>query len=145
MLSRRALYLLASGTLVAAGTGNRLLYPTYDGAALDAPTAFRQAQAGELLLVDVRRPDEWQATGTGQGAHLIDLRRPDFIKRLSDLVKDDRDRPIALICARGVRSARMANLLTENGFTQIIDVPEGMLGSSDGPGWIARGLPLVAN
>jgi rhodanese-related sulfurtransferase len=120
-----------------------MIYPTYNGTSIDPATAFRRAEAAEIILIDIRRPDEWLATGTGRGAHLIDLRRPDFIETLSSLVNGDRTRPVALICAKGVRSARMANLLTRNDFTQVINVSEGMLGSSDGPGWIARGLPLA--
>ena len=142
MRSRRVVLLLAGGALFAAALCYQLMYPTYAGPIIDAPTAFRQADAGEIVLVDIRRPDEWQETGTGQGALLLDLRKPDFIDRLTNLVQGDRTRPIALICARGVRSARLANLLTENGFSQVANVAEGMLGSSDGPGWIARGLPL---
>ncbi|MEO0931960.1 MAG: rhodanese-like domain-containing protein, partial [Pseudomonadota bacterium] len=46
------------------------------------------------------------------------------------------------ICARGVRSARMTNRLTQAGLTQIIDIPEGMLGSFAGPGWVKRDLPI---
>ena len=36
----------------------------------------------------------------------------------------------------------MARRLSEAGFTQIIDVPEGMLGSAAGPGWLALDLPV---
>ncbi|MBA3911461.1 MAG: hypothetical protein C0524_16685 [Rhodobacter sp.] len=143
MPSRRVLLMLGTGAVAATAIGYPLVYPAFGGQALDAPTAFQRAEAGEIILVDIRRPDEWQATGTGRGAHRVDLRRPDFIETLIKLVDGDLNRPVALICARGVRSARIANLLTENGFTMIIDVPEGMLGSSAGPGWIARGLPLV--
>jgi rhodanese-related sulfurtransferase len=142
MPSRRILLLLAAGASVGAALAHPILYPHYDGLSLDAPTAFRRARAGDIILVDIRRPDEWQATGTGKGAHLIDLRRPDFLDALSNLVEGDRNRPVALICAKGVRSARLANHLTRNGFSAVINVSEGMLGSADGPGWIARGLPL---
>jgi rhodanese-related sulfurtransferase len=142
LLSRRAFLALSAGTLISAGIGYRRVYPSFDGPAIDAPTAFERAKAGGVVLVDIRRPDEWRATGVGVGAHPIDLRDPNFIDDLSDLVNGDRNRPIALICARGVRSARIANLLTDNGFSMVINVPEGMLGSSDGPGWVARGLPL---
>jgi rhodanese-related sulfurtransferase len=145
MPSRRTALLLGTAALAAAAVGYPLVYPVYAGPTLDAQTAFQRAEAGEIVLVDIRRPDEWQATGTGKGAHRIDLRSPDFVEALAKLVDGDRTRPIALICARGVRSARSANLLAENGFSQIINVPEGMLGSSDGPGWIARGLPLIGN
>lgn len=116
---------------------------TVDGAQIDAPTAHRMASDGTLTLVDIRRPEEWAATGSGEGAVRLDMRRADFISELTSIVGDDPGQPIALICARGVRSARMTNLLTDAGFTNIIDVPEGMMGSSAGPGWLARGLPLV--
>jgi rhodanese-related sulfurtransferase len=144
MPSRRVLLLSGLAAAAGAGIAYPLVFPHYDGLALDPETVFLRSEAGELLLVDIRRPDEWQATGSARGAHLIDLRRPDFIEALSTLVQGDRTRPIALICARGVRSARIANLLTRNGFTRIIDVPEGMLGSGAGPGWLARGLPIDA-
>lgn len=137
--------LLVPTGLFAAGIGYRLVYPRYGGPSLDAPTAWTLVQEDQIVLVDIRRPDEWQATGTAEGAHRLDLRRPDFIAALSDLVGGDRDRPVALICARGVRSARLANRLTENGFSSVINIPEGMLGAADGPGWIARGLPLARN
>jgi rhodanese-related sulfurtransferase len=145
MASRRIFLFLAPVSLAAAAVGYPLLFPAFAGPTLDPATAFQRAEAGEIVLIDIRRPDEWQATGTGKGAHPIDLRRPDFVEALSTLVEGDRSRPIALICARGVRSARLANQLTENGFSNVINIPEGMLGSSDGPGWIGRGLPVVAN
>jgi rhodanese-related sulfurtransferase len=145
MLSRRTFLLVGTAALAAAAGSYPLVYPAIAGPTLDAHSAFQKAAAGDILLIDIRRPDEWQSTGTGKGAHRIDLRDPDFIDVLTELAEGDRTRPIALICARGVRSARTANLLAENGFTGIINVPEGMLGSSDGPGWIARGLPLTRN
>lgn len=111
--------------------------------ALSAPEALARAQAGQILLVDIRRPDEWQATGVPLGAVPLDLRRDDFVDALMAEVGGDRERPVALICARGVRSARLAEQLSQAGFTRILDVPEGMLGSGAGPGWLARGLPVM--
>jgi rhodanese-related sulfurtransferase len=52
-----------------------------------------------------------------------------------------RERPIALICARGNRSTLASAALAEAGYSEIYNVREGMLGSPDGPGWLARGLP----
>ncbi len=80
------------------------------------------------------------AAGAG-GVWGIDMRDEDFIVQLEALVDYQRDAPIALICARDVRSNRMSQRLLDAGFTNIIDVPEGMLGSSAGPGWLSRGLP----
>lgn len=94
-------------------------------------------------MIDIRRPDEWARTGVAEGAYPLDMRRDDFIEALAMLVDEQRDQPIALICARGVRSDRMSARLRQAGFDRIIDVPEGMLGSAAGPGWIARDLPVV--
>lgn len=145
MLSRRQVLVFGAVAAGAVGLGFSYLRPVYAGPSLDPVAAHREAEAGAILLIDIRRPEEWAATGSGQGAHRLDMRREDFIDALSSLAGGDRSRPIALICARGVRSARMAKLLTESGFSRIINVPEGMLGSSDGPGWIARGLPVVTD
>ncbi len=113
------------------------------GGDMTAPEAREAALAGEITLVDIRRPDEWARTGVPEGGVGIDMRRDDFIAELLTQTGGDRDTPVALICARGVRSARLSARLKEAGFTRIIDVPEGMLGSGAGPGWVKRGLPVV--
>ncbi|MGC3938169.1 rhodanese-like domain-containing protein [Roseobacter sp. EG26] len=110
--------------------------------ALSAPDAHSAASNGDILLVDIRRPDEWALTGIGEGAMPLDMRRKDFIAVLTAAVENDTTRPVALICARGVRSRKQSAKLFEAGFTRIIDVPEGMLGSGAGPGWLKRGLPV---
>lgn len=147
--SRRALLAgCIGGAAIAAVTmaNNDFLYelitPSNDARAMSAPDAHAAALRGDIILIDIRRPDEWAATGSGEGAHRVDLRRDDFVDVLTTLTRGDKDASIALICARGVRSARTANRLAEAGFTRIIDVPEGMLGSAAGPGWLARELPL---
>lgn len=144
MLSRRVVLALPLAVL-AVGTGYTLLRPAIAGPTLDAETAFQRATAGELLLIDIRQPDEWAETGSPRGAQRLDLRSPDFIDQLTALANGDTSRPIALICARGGRSARTAKALTDAGFTDVLDVSEGMLGSAAGPGWLARGLPVVTD
>ncbi|WP_299076516.1 rhodanese-like domain-containing protein [uncultured Ruegeria sp.] len=120
----------------------RLIPQDYAGGQLDVAEAYKQAQSGDILLVDIRTPREWQATGVGDGAHPLDMRREDFVQALERLTDGNPETPVALICARGVRSARLSNQLTVAGFTNIIDVPEGMLGSAAGPGWMRVGLPV---
>ncbi|MEE4188783.1 MAG: rhodanese-like domain-containing protein [Roseobacter sp.] len=146
-LTRRGLLVLgvagvATGGAVAAQWYNVLA--ENGDAALSPPDVHKAALAGGVLLIDIRQPEEWALTGIGQGAVPLDMRRPDFEQELSKLVQGDTTRPIALICARGVRSRRMAARMNAAGFTRIIDVPEGMLGSGAGPGWLQRGLPVVA-
>ncbi|SLN25023.1 molybdopterin biosynthesis protein MoeB [Roseovarius albus] len=109
---------------------------------MDADKAYELAKAGEITLVDIRRPDEWAATGIPAGAKPLDMRREDFIAELSKITANARDKPVVLICAGGVRSGRMRTNLTEAGLTNIQDIPEGIGGSASGPGWLARGLPV---
>lgn len=108
---------------------------------LSVEDAYELAQVGAITLVDIRRPDEWASTGVGDGAEPIDMRRKDFLTALDGLVGGDRSKPIAVMCARGVRSKWLSAQLYNAGFTQILDVPEGMLGSKAGPGWVRTGLP----
>ncbi len=147
----RRRFLVGAGALLLVGAGfaateGRNLYwralSEDVGRTLSAAEAHRLAEAGQIVLVDIRRPDEWAATGSPASGHRLDMRREDFTQRLQELTDGATDRPVALICARGVRSSRLANRLTEAGFTDVIDVPEGMLGSSAGPGWVRAGLPV---
>ncbi len=140
-ISRRNLILAAIAVAGAGGAWYMTRLP-FEGQVMTPDQAHALANVGALVLVDIRRPDEWEATGVGAGASPIDMRDDEFITKLKELVGDDLSLPVALICARGVRSNRMSQRLKGAGFTQIIDVPEGMLGSSIGPGWLARGLPV---
>ncbi|WP_170325454.1 rhodanese-like domain-containing protein [Ruegeria arenilitoris] len=140
--------LLGGVTAIATGFAireYRLIPQDYSGGHLSVSDAHEQALSGDILLVDIRTPREWTATGIGEGALPLDMRRDDFEQALTELTGGDRNAPVALICARGVRSARLSNRLSEAGFTNILDVPEGMLGSAAGPGWVRAGLPVERN
>lgn len=146
ILSRRLM--LAAGGLAlagAAGAGGIVAWlrrRPFEGGTLTAEDAHARAVAGDIWLIDIRRPDEWQETGVGVGAIPLDMRRPDFVTRLRSLTAEAPTRPVALICARGVRSSQLGVRLQDSGFGILLDVPEGMLGSRAGPGWIARDLPV---
>lgn len=71
------------------------------------------------------------------------MRRDDFLTALNEVTGGSQAAAIALICARGVRSARVTLALAEAGYTNVIDVPEGMLGSAAGPGWLRSNLPVA--
>ncbi len=117
-------YLLASALLAPA-------------AAIAEVTNITNAQLAEMsaqniTIIDVRRPDEWRHTGTIEGSHPImffdkkgayDVRA--WLDELSKVA--DKDQPIALICAAGVRSSSIANLLDKRlGFSAVFNVTEGM-------------------
>ncbi len=144
--SRR--WILGAGAIGVAGGGafatkwfNIFADASVEGA-LTVEEASNQASSGDIFLIDIRRPDEWKRTGVGASAIPIDMRRKDFEDVLQTILREQGERPVALICARGVRSDRMSQRLAKAGFTNIIDVPEGMLGSGAGPGWIRRELPI---
>ncbi len=118
------------------------------GPTLTAPDAHAQAQAGQLTLIDIRRPDEWRQTGVAAGALRINMAHPQggsgFVQQVAAELDGDRDAPIGIICRTGNRTTRMQQTLREAGFTRVYNIREGMVGSSAGPGWIARGLPVKA-
>lgn len=100
-------------------------------------------QQGQIRLVDIRSRQEWQATGVALGAWPVSLHEDRFPDRLFAARAHAQGRPVALICATGGRSGSVMRSLLLAGYSGFIDVPEGMLGSSRGPGWIAAGLPIV--
>ena len=147
-LSRRNLLIGGGVAVLGAGAAyagrSYVMRVSVDGDLLTPVEAHGHATAGRITLVDIRRPDEWADTGVGEGAVPLDMRRADFIAALDQATGGDRSAPIALICARGVRSRKLTERLTDAGYTKIIDIPEGMLGSRAGPGWLKRGVPTVS-
>jgi len=106
--------------------------------------AYTKALAGEIVLIDIRTPEEWAETGLPDVALTNNLYAPDFIQTLLAIRAQNPATPLALICRTGNRSARTTAQLYQAGLTDVIDVVEGVAGSSVGPGWKARGLPVRA-
>jgi len=84
----------------------------------------------DYIILDVRTPDEFKE-GHIEGAILIPVLELD--NRLGELPKD---KPIITYCRSGIRSRNAANILVENGFTQIYD----MGGILD---WTDKGYPVI--
>ncbi len=111
---------------------------------ISTPQAQEMMASGKLTLLDIRQPSEWQHTGVAKGAVLLTMHRHDFLEALLRLVGNDKAKPIALICATGGRSAMARKFLIKQGFKDVADVNEGMLGNNRGPGWLRRGQPVQA-
>lgn len=109
---------------------------------MSAREAHDAAQRGEVLLLDIRTPAEWIETGIATSAHPVSMHQSSFLAKLDRLTAGDMSKPVALICAVGRRSNALQGILTRMGYTQVIDVAEGMMGGSNGPGWIKSGLPV---
>lgn len=133
-------FLLCMIVFVVASTTAFAGQTNYNGIA-SASTVHKLAKANVMKLIDIRRPSEWRQTGVGQTAHKISMHQSGFVERIDALVGGDRTQPIALICARGNRSAWMKEQLNSVGYTNVTNVSEGMLGSQAGPGWLKRNLP----
>ena len=86
----------------------------------------------EFLILDVRRPPEWNA-GHIEGARHMPL---DGLRR--EMESLDHSRPLAVHCAGGYRSSIAASLLETAGFTEVVNVQGGF------DAWKACGLPFIA-
>jgi rhodanese-related sulfurtransferase len=115
--------------------------------ALSAEAAYAAILRGRLILIDVRSPDEWQATGTPSGATRISIEQSfddrDFVDQVLYQVNHDRAVAIALICSGEERARRGARLLETSGFADVRWVREGVRArQGQPPGWIELGLPV---
>lgn len=95
--------------------------------------AIRDAAPDDLVVLDVRTPEEFQE-GHLADATMIDFYRDDFRAQLENL---DKDGSYLLYCRSGNRSGQTRALMEELGFTDVADVDGGILA------WVEAGLPVV--
>ncbi|MCB1504722.1 MAG: hypothetical protein KDJ47_07060 [Hyphomicrobiaceae bacterium] len=106
--------------------------------------AHKLMQDAGLVLIDIRTEGEWMRSGIAEGAITLTAAGPEFVEHVLELLGNDKTKPFALICASGNRSAHVQRFMQAHGFTQAVNVVEGMTGGfGAGPGWILRGLPTV--
>jgi rhodanese-related sulfurtransferase len=91
----------------------------------------RDVLARGARVVDVREPDEFVA-GHIAGAELVPL---GGIERAAKTW--NREQEIVVVCRSGGRSGRAAKILTDLGFTRILNMAGGMLA------WNDAGLPIT--
>ncbi len=134
--------------VVAAFTFGSLLAPSSatakDIPTMAAPEAHEKALKGEILLVDVRTPEEWKQTGVPISAHAITMHQdgPKFLSGLLSAAGGNAKMPVAVICRTGSRTSALVGPLSKAGFPNVINVIEGVVGGPRGPGWKTRGMPL---
>jgi len=112
---------------------------------MSAPEAATAVASGEMILIDIRSPGEWAETGVAQGAIALTMHNPGFPQQLTRILSGEHGKSIGLICATGGRTEYVVSFLAQNGFNDIVDVSEGMIGNDRGPGWIARGMPVISS
>ena len=82
-----------------------------------AAMAHDRALAGEIVLVDVRRPNEWKSSGVPASGHAITMHQDgaEFLAKLRQAAAGNLARPIALICATGGRTTWLLPHLQKHG------------------------------
>jgi rhodanese-related sulfurtransferase len=97
---------------------------------LTVAEAHRLWSSGELAIVDCREEREHETTRI-PGVPLVPM--SEFLARVEELPGD---RPLAIICRSGARSAQVADYLTASGdHGQVANVEGGIIA------WAAEGLP----
>ncbi len=103
-------------------------------------------QAGEIVLIDIRQPEEWRQTGVAEGAIQVSMNHPDggegFVRDVLQAVDNDTDAPVVVICRTGNRTSQLVPALRQLGFSRVYHVPQGMVGNASGSGWIDTDLPV---
>jgi rhodanese-related sulfurtransferase len=102
-------------------------------AGIPVQQAQNMVQQGALLL-DVREVSEF-AEGHAPSARLIPL--GELGGRLAEIAAY-KDKPIAVMCHSGRRSAKAVKLLQEAGYTQVSNISGGI------SAWQKAGLPVLA-
>jgi len=107
------------------------------------PDALLRAQTDGVMVIDIRREDEWRETGIIEGAETVTAFQasgrvdPDFLDNFRSLAPS-RDTPIMLYCRSGNRTTSLGNALIEQlGFTNVAHVSDGI------NGWLEAGKPTV--
>lgn len=85
----------------------------------------------QLLVIDVRSPEEYAQDGHIPGSRLLPL--PQLGQRMNELPKD---RPLAMVCRSGNRSGVACEQLAAQGYTNLQNLSGGMMG------WQMANLPV---
>lgn len=86
-----------------------------------------------VVLIDVREPDEWRS-GYIKGARHVPL---GSLSSKLDELKQDPDKQILLYCRSGNRSSQAANTLVKAGFTDVAHLAGGITA------WKAENFPVT--
>jgi rhodanese-related sulfurtransferase len=112
MLAIVAIIAVSCAKIFSKGASNAKALEAFANVGVDEFQAFIANPVVQLL--DVRTRDEFDE-GHIAGATLIDVNDSTFVEQAMAVI--DKQRPVAVYCRSGRRSARAASLLTEQGYT----------------------------
>lgn len=109
---------------------------------IDNATLKKLVDDDKVVLVDIRRQEEWQQTGVVKGSKTITFFdhtgriNPNFVPEFTALVKPDQT--VALICRTGNRTQAAGQAIAQQlGYKNVLNVTHGITG------WIAEKRPVV--
>ena len=126
-----------------------ILIPVYSLASEISVIDAEKELKNNLIVIDVRNVEEWKETGIIPNSKLIQMLSPqgtireNFITELLTTLGDDKNIKAAIICRSGRRSLATVALLKEQGFNNIFNITDGIMGDGKTTGWKNENLPLV--
>ena len=93
-------------------------------------------EAEKMILIDVRRLEEWNETGRPAGSFGVTLQDQSFELNVLEILGDDKNKSVALSCRTGARSSLGADKLVAAGHANVSNVEGGFLA------WKKAGLPI---
>lgn len=107
------------------------------------PEMFKRAQMDGIIIIDIRREDEWREIGVIDGAITITAFgesgniHPEFQKKLLNIAPSEKT-PIMLYCHIGGRTTSLGNaLINQLGYSNVSHLTDGIVG------WLADGNKVV--
>ena len=107
------------------------------------PDDLKAAQKKGVVVIDIRRAEEWAETGIIKGAHTITAftqsgqLHPEFQTKFTSIVTTP-DTPVMLYCRTGNRTGIIGNaLVSQLGYRDVTHLSDGIVG------WTAGGAPVV--
>lgn len=93
------------------------------------PNTFEQMlnEKSDKVVLDVRTPEEY-ANGHIEYAVLMNVKEADFQKRIEQL---DKDKPVFVYCASGIRSEKASVILKKSGFKEVYHLADGLKAWTD--------------
>ena len=108
------------------------------------PADLKVAQQKGVVVIDIRRAEEWAETGIIEGAHTITAftqsgqLHSEFQRKFIAIVSTP-DTPVMLYCRTGNRTGIIGNALVgQLGYSDVTHLKDGIVG------WAAGGAPVVA-
>ena len=107
------------------------------------PDALLDAQKDGVIIIDIRRENEWVETGIIKGVETITAftetgqLHPEFQERFMAVVENP-ETAIMLVCRSGTRTGNLGNaLISQLGFGNVSHLSDGMIG------WMEQGMKTV--